>query len=74
LLTHLTISDIENLQAVGKEAQASRSKFILRDDQDLAWNRVKQLKGARIDFILDNGSPLFLSNFVKHTYGHCRLM
>ncbi|KAH8823864.1 DUF89 domain-containing protein [Flagelloscypha sp. PMI_526] len=54
LLTHLTISDIENLQAVGKDAQASRSKFILRDDQDLAWNRLKQLKGARIDFILDN--------------------
>ncbi|TFK28507.1 DUF89 domain-containing protein [Coprinopsis marcescibilis] len=60
LLTHLTEDDIKNLQTVGKDAQAVRSKFILKDDQEEVWNHVKGLKGARVDFVLDNaGFELF---------------
>ena len=54
LLTHMTEEDIRNLQTVEKEAQAARSKFILKDDQDAAWNQVKSLSNARVDFVLDN--------------------
>ena len=56
LLTHLSQSDISHLQSVGKDAHAVRSKFILKDDQHVVWDHVQTLKGARIDFILDNGN------------------
>ncbi|KAK0478781.1 DUF89 domain-containing protein [Armillaria novae-zelandiae] len=60
LLTNLSSSDIEHLQAVGKDAQAAREAFILKDDQEPVWNHLKSLKGERIDFVLDNaGFELF---------------
>lgn len=58
LLTHLSPSDIEHLQSVGKEAQAARQEFILKDDQDAVWKHVQSLKDGRLDFVLDNGMPL----------------
>ncbi|KAJ6482870.1 DUF89 domain-containing protein [Mycena vitilis] len=54
LLTHLSASDIEHLQTVGKDAQAARAEFILRDDQDEVWNHVRSLSNGRVDFVLDN--------------------
>ncbi|KAG1758126.1 hypothetical protein EDD22DRAFT_912194 [Suillus occidentalis] len=56
LLTHLSPSDIEHLQTVGKEAQEARSDFILRDDQGAVWNYIMTLanQGERLDFVLDN--------------------
>ncbi|KAK7035393.1 Hairy/enhancer-of-split with YRPW motif protein 2 [Paramarasmius palmivorus] len=54
LLTHMTLSDIEKLQTVEKEAQSARKEFILKDDQDAVWDHVKQLKDGRVDFVLDN--------------------
>ncbi|KAF8556729.1 DUF89-domain-containing protein [Imleria badia] len=62
LLTHLTPSDIEDLQTVGKDAQLEREKFILKDDQGAVWEHIKTLGGSgkRCDFILDNaGFELF---------------
>ncbi|KAN0080028.1 Protein of unknown function DUF89 domain containing protein [Tylopilus felleus] len=63
LLTHLTPSDIENLQTVlGKDAQLARQQFILRDDQGAVWEYIKTLGGSgkRCDFVLDNaGFELF---------------
>ncbi|KAJ7041226.1 DUF89 domain-containing protein [Mycena alexandri] len=60
LLTHLSSSDIENLQTVGKDAQAAREEFILRDDQEKVWIHVKSLSAGRVDFVLDNaGFELF---------------
>ncbi|PFH47770.1 hypothetical protein AMATHDRAFT_151339 [Amanita thiersii Skay4041] len=60
LLTHLSASDIEHLQAVGKDAQAARQQFILRDNQDKAWEHISSMDKARIDFVLDNsGFELF---------------
>jgi Damage-control phosphatase ARMT1-like domain len=55
LLTHLSSIDIEQLQSVGKEAQAERQKFILKDDQERVWQHLKSVKGGRVDFVLDNG-------------------
>jgi hypothetical protein len=55
LLTHLSSTDIERLQSVGKEAQAERQKFILKDDQERVWRHLKSIKGGRVDFVLDNG-------------------
>jgi len=61
-LTHLSPSDIEHLQTVGKEAQEARKEFILKDDQGAVWAHIKTLagQGKRLDFVLDNGtfSPL----------------
>ncbi|KAG2143434.1 uncharacterized protein EDB93DRAFT_1156180 [Suillus bovinus] len=56
LLTHLSPSDIEHLQTVGKEAQEARSNFILKDDQGAVWSYIKTLanQGKRLDFVLDN--------------------
>lgn len=57
LLTHLSPADMEDLQAVGKDAQEARKEFILRDDQHRVWDQIKNLKeGSRtIHFVLDNG-------------------
>ena len=56
LLTHMSHEDIQNLQSVGKDAQAARKEFILTDDQDKVWAHIEHLKDARIDFVLDNGT------------------
>jgi hypothetical protein len=55
LLTHLSPSDIEHLQSVGKDAQEARKEFILKDDQEKVWKHLKTLKDRRIDIVLDNG-------------------
>jgi hypothetical protein len=54
LLTHLSEDDIRHLQSVGKDAQAARKKFILKDDQEAIWNHLQSLRSDRIDFVLDN--------------------
>ncbi|KAF8990259.1 DUF89 domain-containing protein [Cyathus striatus] len=54
LLTHLSPSDIENLQAVGKAARTARQNFILKDDQEKVWDHLQTLSKSRIDFVLDN--------------------
>ncbi|KAF5352938.1 hypothetical protein D9758_007873 [Tetrapyrgos nigripes] len=60
LLTHMSVSDIERLQAFEKDAQAARQAFIMRDDQEAAWNQLQASKDGRVDFVLDNsGFELF---------------
>jgi len=59
LLTHLSQDDICHLQSVGKDAQAARKQFILKDDQEAVWNHLQSLRGDRIDFVLDNCASLF---------------
>ena len=54
LLTHLSEDDIRHLQSVGKDAQAARKQFILKDDQEAIWDHLQSLRGDRIDFVLDN--------------------
>jgi hypothetical protein len=51
----MTPEDIEHLQTIGRDAQAARKEFILKDDQGAVWEHVMTLKDARIDFVLDNG-------------------
>lgn len=66
LLTHLSPSDIEHLQTVGKEAQEARSGFILKDDQGAVWSHIKTLanQGKRLDFVLDNAGFELFTDFV----------
>ncbi|KAH7909987.1 DUF89 domain-containing protein [Hygrophoropsis aurantiaca] len=66
LLTHLSPSDIEHLQTVGKDAQEARKEFILKDDQDQVWEHIESLKdkGSRCDFILDNAGFELFTDFV----------
>ncbi|KIL65759.1 hypothetical protein M378DRAFT_161764 [Amanita muscaria Koide BX008] len=64
LLTHLSASDIERLQSVGRDAQAARQHFILRDDQNKVWEHISKLKRARIDFVLDNAGFELLTDLV----------
>lgn len=52
-------ADIQNLQSVGKNAQAARKEFILKDDQEAVWEHIKTLKEGRVDFVLDNGQLVF---------------
>ncbi|KAJ3769833.1 DUF89 domain-containing protein [Lentinula raphanica] len=60
LLTHISLAEIEKLQSVGKEMQAARKEFILRDDQEKAWDHLMTVKDGRVDFVLDNaGFELF---------------
>ena len=58
LLTHLSHDDIATLQTVGKDAQAARREFILKDDQDQVIKYLESLGGSesRVDFVLDNGT------------------
>ncbi|KAH9025837.1 hypothetical protein EDB85DRAFT_2177521, partial [Lactarius pseudohatsudake] len=73
LLTNMTPEDIEHLQMIGRDAQNACKEFILKDDQDTAWQHITTLKDARIDFILDNAgfellTDLVFANFlVSHT-------
>ena len=60
----MTMEDIEQLQAIGRDAQNARKEFILKDDQDAAWQHITTLKDARVDFILDNG---MLDPYALHT-------
>lgn len=62
LLTHMSHDDIANLQSVGKEAQAARLEYILKDDQDKVISYLESLKDkdARVDFVLDNGMHCFI--------------
>lgn len=46
--------DIANLQTVGKDAQAARRHFILKDDQHKVWEYIRTLRDGRVDFVLDN--------------------
>lgn len=55
LLTNLTHEDILRLQSVGKDAQDERKAFILRDDEKAAFDHLRSLDGAQVDFVLDNG-------------------
>ncbi|KAF7373390.1 DUF89 domain-containing protein [Mycena sanguinolenta] len=64
LLTHMSASDIEHLQTVGKDAQAARAEFILRDDQEKVWNHVKSLSNGKVDFVLDNAGFELFTDFV----------
>ncbi|GLB44649.1 putative DUF89 domain-containing protein [Lyophyllum shimeji] len=64
LLTHMSPQDIEHLQSVGKEAQAARQQFILRDDQDQVWRHLSSLKDGRVDFVLDNSGFELFTDFV----------
>lgn len=56
LLPSLSSADIEKLQSVGKAAQAEKGrKYLLTNHGTDVWDHVSQLKGAKVDFVLDNG-------------------
>jgi damage-control phosphatase, subfamily III len=60
----MTPEDIEHLQTIGRDAQAARKEFILKDDQGAVWEHIMTLKDARIDFVLDNGRTFILPSAV----------
>ncbi|KAI0339174.1 DUF89 domain-containing protein [Trametopsis cervina] len=66
LLTHMSHDDIAHLQTVGKEAQAERLKYILKDDQDEVISYLESLQGqdAKVDFVLDNAGFELFTDFV----------
>jgi len=53
-LTHLSQADIQHLQSIGKDEQAARQQFILKDDEESVWKHIQTLKDGRVDFVLDN--------------------
>ncbi|KAL6308789.1 DUF89 domain-containing protein [Sparassis latifolia] len=67
MLTHITHEDIQHLQSVGRDAQAARKEFTLKDDQDQVWEHLTSLgknAGTRVDFILDNAGFELFTDFV----------
>ncbi|KAG1177182.1 hypothetical protein G6F36_010855 [Rhizopus arrhizus] len=54
LLTNMSQEDIQRLQAIEKDKLAERKKFIVCDDTDKLWFKLKDLDQGRIDFVLDN--------------------
>ncbi|KAG6906847.1 hypothetical protein DXG01_011726 [Tephrocybe rancida] len=64
LLTHMSATDIEHLQSVGKDAQAARQKYILKDDQEQLWEHLSSLNAGRVDFVLDNSGFELFTDFV----------
>ncbi|GAA6036170.1 hypothetical protein JCM8097_006813 [Rhodosporidiobolus ruineniae] len=81
LLTSLSHDEIQALQSVERG-----KSFLLKDDFEKAWEHVKELKGGRVDFVLDNsGFELFtdlcladwlvtLSPFVSEVVIHPKLI
>ncbi|KAI6160364.1 DUF89 domain-containing protein [Pisolithus thermaeus] len=58
-LIHLAPCDIEQFQEVGRDAQRVRKEYILKDDQESAWEHIESLQPraglvARCDIVLDN--------------------
>ncbi|RPD77052.1 DUF89-domain-containing protein [Lentinus tigrinus ALCF2SS1-7] len=67
MLTHLSHEDIQHLQTVGKDAQAARAQYILRDEQEKVWSHLTSLAGkkdSRVDFVLDNAGFELFTDFV----------
>ncbi|KAI8379884.1 hypothetical protein EDC96DRAFT_570704 [Choanephora cucurbitarum] len=54
LLTNMSQEDIHRLQAVEQDRLAERRKFILADDTEKLWQKIKTLDNDRVDFVLDN--------------------
>lgn len=54
LLTNMTEEDMKHLQTIEKSRLAQRKKYIIVDDSDKLWERVKILRNSRVDFVLDN--------------------
>ncbi|MBW0482139.1 hypothetical protein O181_021854 [Austropuccinia psidii MF-1] len=54
LLINMTEEDIKNLQSTGGAHLADTEKNILGNDLVKLWEHVSQLKGGRVDFVLDN--------------------
>ena len=64
LLPTMSSADIERLQSVGKEAQSASRQYILRDDIDQAWTHLSNLRGSRLDIVLDNCKQYFWASFL----------
>ncbi|KAH9893939.1 DUF89 domain-containing protein [Cubamyces lactineus] len=67
MLTHLSHDDIQHLQTVGRDAQAARAEYILKDDQEKVWQHLASLaskKDSRVDFVLDNAGFELFTDFV----------
>jgi hypothetical protein len=54
LLTNMSQEDIQRLQAIENDHLAERRKFILVDDTEKLWQKIKDMNGGRVDFVLDN--------------------
>jgi len=54
LLINMTEEDIKNLQSTGGDHLADTEKNILGNHLDRLWNMMKNMKGGRLDFVLDN--------------------
>lgn len=50
----MTEEDIKKLQSTGGEALAATEKNILGNNIEELWDLVGNLKGGRVDFVLDN--------------------
>ena len=50
----MTEEDIKNLQSTGGDHLADTEKNILGNHLDRLWNMIKNMKGGRLDFVLDN--------------------
>ncbi|KAI9482649.1 MAG: hypothetical protein EXX96DRAFT_117673 [Benjaminiella poitrasii] len=64
LLTNISAEDIQRLQAIEQEHLAQRRQFILTDDTKKLWQQLKQLKGGRVDYVLDNSGFEVFVDFV----------
>lgn len=54
LFTNLSHSDLQKLQSTSKEQRAAKGQYVLVNQLDQAWQRVRSLCEGRIDFVLDN--------------------
>jgi hypothetical protein len=64
----MSLVDIEKLQSVGKDMQAARKEFIMRDDQEKAWDHLTTVIDGRVDFVLDNGTEFLIIDVIPcHT-------
>ncbi|RUP43628.1 hypothetical protein BC936DRAFT_136927 [Jimgerdemannia flammicorona] len=83
LLVNMTEENIKSLQATGAQRLEEQEKNIIVNDLERVWEKVKEMKGGRVDFVLDNaGFELFvdlvLADYLLQTsaartiYFHCK--
>ncbi|RUS33141.1 hypothetical protein BC938DRAFT_472893 [Jimgerdemannia flammicorona] len=69
LLVNMTEENIKSLQATGAQRLEEQEKNIIVNDLERVWEKVKEMKGGRVDFVLDNAGNVLMIPWLRALRG-----